>query len=91
MHLVDLNGKWKMRRLHEPNWLEASVPGSVYHDLLNAGEMPDPFYREQEYEVLELSNYDYEYQRCFQVEAEVLQHDRVFLLCEGLDTLCELL
>jgi beta-mannosidase len=90
MHLVDLNGKWKMRRLHEPSWLEASVPGSVYHDLLNAGEMPDPFYREQEYEVLELSNDDYEYQRCFQVEAEVLQHERVFLLCEGLDTLCEL-
>lgn len=90
MQLIDLNGKWKMKRLHEPKWLEASVPGSVYHDLLNAGKMPDPFYREQEYEVLELSNYDYEYKRSFQLEAGVLEHDRVFLLCEGLDTLCEL-
>ncbi|OMD43466.1 beta-mannosidase [Paenibacillus odorifer] len=90
MQLVNLNGKWQMKRLDHPKWLEASVPGSVYHDLLNAGEMPDPFYREQEYEVLELSNYDYEYQRSFQLEAGVLEHDRVFLLCEGLDTLCEL-
>ncbi|GGF86387.1 beta-mannosidase [Paenibacillus albidus] len=90
MQLVDLNGKWHMRRLHALKWLEASVPGSVYHDLLNAGEMPDPFYREQEYEVLELSNYDYEYQRTFQVDAGALAHDRVVLLCEGLDTLCEL-
>lgn len=90
MQLVNLNGKWKMKRIHEPKWLEASVPGSVYHDLFNAGEMPDPFYREQEYEVLELSKYDYEYKRSFQLEAEVLEHDRVFLLCEGLDTLCEL-
>ncbi|WP_339287538.1 glycoside hydrolase family 2 protein [Paenibacillus sp. FSL E2-0201] len=90
MQLVNLNGKWQMKRLDHPKWLEASVPGSVYHDLLNAGEMPDPFYREQEYEVLELSKYDYEYQRSFQLEDGVLEHDRVFLLCEGLDTLCEL-
>ncbi|MDH6369939.1 beta-mannosidase [Paenibacillus sp. PastF-3] len=90
MQLIDLNGKWKMKRLDEPNWLEASVPGSVYHDMLNAGAMPDPFYREQEHEVLELSNYDYEYQRTFQLEAGVLEHDHIFLLCEGLDTLCEL-
>ncbi|MEK5256107.1 glycoside hydrolase family 2 protein [Paenibacillus sp. FSL F4-0125] len=90
MQLVNLNGKWQMKRLDHPKWLEASVPGSVYHDLMNTGEMPDPFYREQEYEVLELSNYDYEYQRTFQLEGGVLEHDRVFLLCEGLDTLCEL-
>ncbi|WP_052416117.1 hypothetical protein [Paenibacillus sp. FSL R5-0912] len=90
MQLVDLKGKWKMRRLEGPHWLEASVPGSVYHDLLNAGAMPDPFYREQEYGVLKLSNYDYEFRRTFQIDTGILAHDRVVLRCEGLDTLCEL-
>ncbi|MCL6456365.1 MAG: glycoside hydrolase family 2 protein [Gorillibacterium sp.] len=90
MHLIDLNGKWQMKRLDHVEWIEGHVPGSVYYDLLNAGQMVDPFYREQEYEVLELSNYDYEYQRIFQVDAKVLEHDQVMLLCEGLDTLCEL-
>ncbi len=90
MLLIDLNGQWQMKRLDGAEWLEASVPGSVYNDLLNAGQMPDPFYREQEYEVLELSNYDYEYERTFQVDAGNLEHERVMLRCEGLDTLCEL-
>lgn len=90
MKLISLDGTWQMKRLDHAEWLAASVPGSVYHDLLNAGAMVDPFYREQEYEVLELANYDYEYRRTFTVDAGVLAYDRVLLLCEGLDTLCEL-
>ncbi|WP_138493072.1 beta-mannosidase [Paenibacillus pinistramenti] len=90
MLLLDLNGQWEMRRLDQEEWLDAAVPGSVYNDLLQAGKMPDPFYRDQEYEVLELSNYDYEYKRSFEAEAGLLEHDRIVLLCEGLDTLCEL-
>lgn len=88
--LLDLNGSWRMKRCDESEWLEAAVPGSVYNDLLKADKMPDPFYRDQEYEVLELSNYDYEYEKTFQAEESLFAHDRVTLLCEGLDTLCEL-
>ncbi len=90
MLLADLNGAWKMKRTDENDWLEASVPGSVYNDLLNAGKMKDPFYRDNEYEVLALSGYDYEYKRTFPVDGDVLEHDEVLLRCEGLDTLCEL-
>lgn len=89
MLLVDLGGAWRMKRLDQTEWLPGTVPGSVYYDLLNAGQMPDPYYRDQEYEVLELSKYDYEYERTFQVDEPTLDHDRVVLLCEGLDTLAE--
>lgn len=90
MLLLDLNGSWRMKRCDESEWLEAAVPGSVYNDLLKADKMPDPFYRDQEYEVLELSNYDYEYEKTFQAEEGLFANDRITLLCEGLDTLCEL-
>lgn len=90
MLLIDLNGKWQMKRLDETDRIDAAVPGSVYNDLIRAGRMEDPFYRDNEYSALELSNYDYEYERNFTAEEETLKHDRVFLLCEGLDTLCEI-
>ena len=90
MLLLNLNGEWQMKRIDEKNWIDAVVPGSVYNDLLQAGKMKDPFYRDNEYEILELSNFDYEYKRKFYVEKETLEHDVILLLCEGLDTLCEI-
>jgi beta-mannosidase len=90
MFLLDLNGKWEMKRTELNDWLDASVPGSVYNDLLAAGEMEDPFYRDNEYKILELSNYDYEYKRSFNVSREILNYDKLVLHCDGLDTLCEI-
>ncbi|RXZ79532.1 glycoside hydrolase family 2 protein [Paenibacillaceae bacterium] len=90
MLLLTLNGTWKMKRTDESEWIDGLVPGSVYNDLLQAGKMEDPFFRDNEYDALELSKFDYEYTREFHVEQNVLDHDVVLLRCEGLDTLCEL-
>lgn len=89
MLLVDLNGKWQMKRVGEASWIDAVVPGSVYHDLLQAGKMEDPFYRDNEYEVMELSRFDYEYHRTFSITEQELDQQVVILRCEGFDTLCE--
>jgi beta-mannosidase len=88
---IDLNGAWKMRRTGDDEWIEATVPGSVYGDLLAAGRMPDPFYRDNEERVRDLSRDDYEYERSFQVGREILECDRVLLRFDGLDTLAEVL
>jgi beta-mannosidase len=90
MLLVDLNGKWNMKQTDESTWIDAMVPGSVYNDLLTAGLIEDPFYRENEYEALEISKNDFEYFREFSVDGAMLSHDWVVLRCEGLDTLCDL-
>ena len=49
MKIQSLNGAW---RLSIPGSAfpetEATVPGSVYHDLLTAGLIPDPFWRDNE-------------------------------------------
>jgi beta-mannosidase len=86
----DLNGTWKLRRTDETEWIEAKVPGSVVNDWLNAGKMADPFYRDNEDRCLEMADYDYEYQREFEVEPSLLEYDHLQLCCEGLDTLAEI-
>ena len=65
----------------------ATVPGSVYHDLLTAGRIPDPFYRDNETEALKLMEYDFHYSRAFSVDGGLLDCGAVLLRCEGLDTL----
>ena len=70
--------------------IPAAVPGSVYHDLLTAGQIPDPFYRDNENEALKIMDHDFVYSRSFTVPAELLRNDAAILRCENLDTLAEI-
>ncbi len=83
-----LNGAWQLT-IPGSGFPEtaATVPGSVYHDLLEAGLISDPFWRDNENEALKIMEYDFIYSREFYVSAEDLEHDRVWLRCHGLDTL----
>jgi len=88
--IYSLNGKWKMKDTRRKRWISAQVPGSVFTDLLREGLMEDPFYRDNEDRTLALSYNDYEYTRDFNISGDLLKHDRIFLCCEGLDTLTEI-
>lgn len=88
--MINLAGTWQMKCTKDNNWQEAIVPGTVYTDLLRNGTMDDPFWRENEYKIQELSDYDYEYQRTFSVTEDDLSAQQLVLVCEGLDTLAEL-
>ncbi len=48
MKRIDLNQKWKMKKAGTDEYIPAAVPGSVYNDLINAGLMDDPYYRDNE-------------------------------------------
>ncbi len=85
--MINLNGKWQMRRTDQTEVLSANVPGSVYRDLLDNGRIPDPFYGDNEYEITKLVDFDYEYTRSFTVDSLDFKH--VTLVCDGLDTLAE--
>lgn len=87
---LDLNGTWRMKGVGDKLWVEADVPGSVVHDLLKAEKLEDPFYRLNEGQATDICRKDYEYQREFQVSAEWLGQDRVYLCCDGLDTIAEI-
>lgn len=87
MFRLDLNGEWKFKKVSESEWLKGSAPGSVFNDLLKAGRIEDPFYRDNEDLAKETASHDYEYTRSFEIDKKMLEHERITLLCKGLDTL----
>ena len=87
LQTLSLNGAWQVARTGDNNWLPATVPGCIHTDLLAAGKIPDPFYRDNERVVQWVGETNWTYRRTFEVSAADLAHDRVLLRCEGLDTL----
>ena len=88
MQTVSLNGSWTLE-IPGSNFsvMPATVPGSVYHDLLTNQLIPDPFYRDNENKVLPIMEHDFHYSRTFCVDSSILENDAVLLRCEGLDTI----
>ena len=84
---INLGGAWKLQRVGSAQRFPAAVPGCVHTDLLKAGAIGDPFYRDDERKVQWIGEADWVYSRSFPVGEEVLARDRVLLRCKGLDTL----
>ncbi|MFC1619587.1 glycoside hydrolase family 2 protein [Candidatus Neomarinimicrobiota bacterium] len=89
--MIDLNGTWEFKSTDDVEWTEAQVPGSVWSDLIRAGRLEDPFYRDNELKVQWVEKKEWEYRRTFQVDEDLLKHDKVILDCRGLDTISEIL
>jgi len=85
-----IQSSFQMRRIGESEWLPATVPGSVYGDLLANGKMEDPFYRANEEVALKLMEYDYEYETVFDAQKALLNCEQIMLSFEGLDTLADI-
>ncbi|MFB6150258.1 MAG: glycoside hydrolase family 2 protein [Haloarculaceae archaeon] len=91
MRELSLNGSWQFRAQDDEAWLDGSVPGGVYTDLLDEGVIDDPFYEDNELDVQWVGKTDWEYRRTVEVPADLLEHDRVLLECDGLDTVATVL
>jgi len=87
---IDLNGTWRVRQADTDECIPATVPGCVHMDLLAAGRIEDPFYRDNEDRQLWIGETDWVYSRSFDVAPDVLSAERVALRCEGLDTLAQI-
>ena len=95
MKRIDRDQNWKMRIIDDTadtgEYISASVPGSVYNDLINAGRMEDPYWRDNEMEALELMKNDFEYRGSFDVDADELAGaDEAILRFGGLDTIADI-
>ena len=95
MHTQSLNDNWQFREAGTDEWLPAQVPGSVHTDLLALERIPDPFVGDNERRVQWVaeaafaSERDWEYRCTFEVAPRLLDEERVFLVCDGLDTLAD--
>lgn len=88
---LSLNGQWMLARASAPEKLiPAHVPGCVHLDLMAAGELEDPYYRDNERQQFWVGETDWIYQRTFTVTPDLLTHDTIRLRCHGLDTLAQI-
>jgi beta-mannosidase len=85
-----LAGEWRFRQVGAAEWMPAQVPGGVHTDLLSAGRIPDPFVGDNENRVQWVAESDWEYRRTFVPERALLGAERIYLVCDGLDTLAEI-
>ena len=87
METLSLNGSWELLKADEEVVIPATVPGCVHTDLLAAGLIPDPYYRDNESRLLWIGETDWIYRRTLEVPTDLVAHERVLLRCHGLDTL----
>ncbi len=90
MKIIHLCGSCRMRAAGEETEIPAEIPGSVATALLACGRILDPYDRNHEEQVLPVFDQDYIFTKEFEVRREDLAHDRVYLVCEGLDTICDI-
>ncbi|WP_165230157.1 beta-mannosidase [Aquisphaera insulae] len=84
---LDLGGAWRVVQEGSRDPIPARVPGTIHTDLLAAGQIPDPFFRNNERIVQWVGEANWIYSRTFDVPADILSREHVLLRCEGLDTL----
>ncbi len=81
---------WVMKKVGTDVVYPATVPGTVYTDLLEYGLMEDPYYRDNELKALKIIEDDYEYSTEFDVEEDFFQRDEVLLCFEKIDTVADI-
>jgi beta-mannosidase len=70
-------------------WRPAQVPGDVHLDLLRHQIIPDPFFRDNESKLQWIEGADWEYRKTLPISADLLRHNHVELVFDGLDAYCE--
>ncbi len=94
MKKTQVSDNWTMRVIGDNVYgvkeaLPVSVPGSVYGALLDAGRMPDPYYRDNELTALKLMDNDFEFETHFELTWDQLASDCCSLKFEGIDTVAD--
>jgi beta-mannosidase len=86
---VSLSGAWRLTQTDHRIDIPARVPGTVDSDLLVAGKIPDPFYRDNEKAVQWVGESRWTYTRDFTLTPKFVKHAHILLHCDGLDTLAD--
>lgn len=81
---------WKLWVDGSGDALSATVPGSVYQDLLDNGRMEDPYYRDNELKALALMDHDFTYVTEFEVPGVIKDREEILLRFEGIDTVADI-
>ncbi|MBD1261546.1 glycoside hydrolase family 2 protein [Maribacter polysiphoniae] len=83
---IDLSDHWTFKKTQDTLWNKATVPGTVHTDLMEIGEIPDPYYRLNEHDLQWIDKEDWEYRTTFTLTKEDLEKQHLELDFLGLDT-----
>lgn len=95
MQRIALPTEWTVQAVSNPEELPdniagksipAVVPGCVHLDLLRADLIPDPYLDRNELLVQWIGRTDWTFNTSFSLDGDALAHERLDLVCEGLDT-----
>lgn len=81
-----INNGWSYQKAGEDARYPASVPGCIHTDLMAMGQIPDPFYLDNEKLVQWVEQEDWIYSVKFDVGDSILSKERIELVFDGLDT-----
>ena len=86
-----IHENWKMRQVGDEFFVPATVPGTVYTDMMAAGKLEDPYYRDNEDKALRMMDNDFEYETTFAVgdRKGFDECDKVFLCFEMIDSVAD--
>lgn len=90
MMVQSLNGPWRVNSADERIKLYVNVPGTVYSSMLENNMIEDPFFRLNQYDVLEISENDFVFAYDFIPAESLMKNDRIYLRFDGIDTIAEI-
>lgn len=67
---VSLNGAWECKQAGTEHWFAATVPGCNFTDLVAAGRIEDPFYRDNEGQLQWIEKEDWIYRKTFEIDGD---------------------
>lgn len=84
---IDLTSKkWRFRQIGTEQWHEAHLPSSIHMDLFKNGLIADPYQDNNEQKQAWIEKTDWEYELNFLLSSSILNHQKLDLNFEGLDT-----
>ena len=87
---ITLNGSWMFKESTHRDWMDATVPGSNYLDLLSNGEIEDPFVATNENKVRWIGDKDWEYTRTFELTEDAINEEHIYLHADMIDTIADI-
>lgn len=88
--IISISGKWEFRQTGSNDWKTANVPGCNFLDLMENGEISDPFIGLNERDAEWVGQTDFEYRRKFELTQKDFDSDEIILIAKQLDTICDI-
>ncbi|MFN0728993.1 beta-mannosidase [Polaribacter gochangensis] len=84
--VFNIHENWEFKSAKDADWKSASVPGTIFTDLLDHKLIPDPFVETNEEKVQWVSDSTWVYRTTFKLTEDILNKENIELHFEGLDT-----